>query len=69
MTYVHSLDACKYKSLSTLDIASSSFTLLIWVLDSACTFSFTINRLINYPLQCSAHVRSFWNSKQLYKVI
>ncbi len=41
MTYVHSLDACKHKSMSSLDFASSSFTLLIEVLDSACSFSFS----------------------------
>jgi len=35
LAQLHSLDACKHKSMSTLDIASSSFTLFIWVLDSA----------------------------------
>jgi hypothetical protein len=41
--------------ISALKILSKSFNLLNWVLDSACTFSFTfywpIKILINYPLQ------------------
>jgi hypothetical protein len=45
--------------ISTLKIVSIFFSLLNWVLDSACAFSFTfhwpINILINCPLQSSAH--------------
>jgi len=46
-TDIHSLGACKYKTTSTLDTGPSTsffnFLTGVWVLDSACTFSFTFN--------------------------
>jgi hypothetical protein len=57
---------CKHKSMiPTLKIVTLFFSLLNWVLDSACAFSFTchwpINILINYTLQCLAHFPFVWN--------